>query len=176
MARLSSFSQANAPIVEGKQTVRFAPDMIAYYKEHGCFPEYRDGRGDYLHIQFVLSNGARTASWKEDRMERNPKYLDNIKLYFDGKFEGDGFQMKLTYRELQKRERRYANMTFEDILLDLMKKGTFDVWFYRYNSNGKGYLQVAWNKEMFDSRTSKKSKKAVTKVEVAEEALPMELN
>jgi len=174
MSRLSTFSQVNAPIVSGKQTVRFAPDCLAYVKEHGCFPEFRDGRGDYIHMQFVLKNGATTASYKEDRMERNPRYLDNIKLYYDGKFDGDGFQMKQTYKQMQLREKQYQNMTLEQILGDLIDRKEFDVWFYRYESKGKAYLQIAWNAQQYKRLTQKKDKKPAPKVEVVEEELPFD--
>lgn len=176
MARLSSFSQQNAPIMEGKQMVSFAPECLAYIKEHGDFPEFRDGRGDYLHMQFVLKNGAKTASWKEDRMERNPKFMDNIKLYFDGKYDGDGFQMRLTYKALQARDKRYKEMTMEQILGDLIDQKEFPVWFYRYESKGRYYLQIAWNAQQYKNLTQKKTAKkpvsAPTAVE--EEELPMD--
>ncbi|MBO7423141.1 MAG: hypothetical protein J6T99_07120 [Oscillospiraceae bacterium] len=175
MSRINSFSIANAPILTGKQTVKFAPEALEYFKAHGEFPENRDGRGDYIHLQFLFENGAKTASYKEDMLERNPKYLDNVKLYYDGKYDGDGFQMKLTYQELKKRDKRYANMLMNDILLDLVKKGSFTVWLYRYESKGKGYLQVAWNQEQYNRLTQKSKPQQKKKAEAVEEALPFDI-
>jgi hypothetical protein len=173
MSRFSTFSQATAPILLGKQMVKFSPADIAYVEKSGFFPEGSDKRGDYMHMQFVLSNGATTASYQEDKMERNPKYLDNIKLYFDGKIPGDGFMLRLTFEEIRKRDKRYANMTAEQILGDLLYK-EFPVWFYRYYSNGKGYLQVAWTAEEYKKRVGGDSKPR-QKTKVVEEALPMDI-
>ena len=176
MARFDSFSLANAPILLVKQTVKFAPECLAYFNEHGCFPEGRDARGDYMHLQFRLENGAETASWKEDKLERNPKFTDNLKLYYDGKYAGDGFQMKLTYQEMQKRSAKYRTYTMKDIFLDLLKQGKFDVWLYRYESKGRGYLQVAWNKEQYERLTKKKAVEKPKMVEVTtEEDLPFDI-
>lgn len=178
MSRLSIFSQNNAPILLGKQTVRFAPECLAYVKEHGSFPENKGGRqagrDDYLHLQFVFSNGATTCSWKEDRQEHNPRYTDTIRLYFDGNRPNDGFLMKLTYEQMQKRDKRYKTMTLEEIFGDLIDQGEFTVWFYRYQ--GK-YLQVAWNAEQYKKATGGETKKTTAKkVEVVEEELPFDLD
>lgn len=177
MSRMSTFSEQTAPIVCGKQTVRFAPECIAYVKAHGEFPENRDNLGDYLHMQFLLPNGAKTASWKEDQMERNPKFMDNIKLYYDGKDEGDGYRMKQTFLQMQKRSPKYKSFTMEQILGDLIDSGEFDVWFYRYYSKGRGYLQVAWTAEQYRNAThpQKKVQKPVLEEVTSEEALPFDL-
>lgn len=174
MSRFSSFSQASAPILLGKQTVRFSPEDIAFVEKNGFFPEGNDSRGDYIHMQFVFSNGAETASYKEDKMQHNPKYTDNIKLYYDGRTAGDGFLMKCTFDEIRKRDKRYVSMTAEQILGDLLYK-EFDLWFYRYESKGKGYLQVAWNAEQYRRLTQRKPKTTVAKKqEVVEEELPFD--
>ena len=174
MNRFSTFSAATAPICLGKQTVRFAPEMVKYIQEHGCYPCSRDGRGDYLHLQFLFSNGAKTASFSEDKAERNPKYLDNIKLYFDGKTEGDGYMLKITFDEIRKMDKRYKELPAEEILNDLLAK-EFTVYFYRYNSNGKGYLQVAWSADQYAKHTGKKQTKKTAAKAVEEEDLPFEV-
>lgn len=176
MSRLSNFSEQNAPILTGKQTVRFAPECLQYVKDHGSFPEAVDARGeDYLHIQFIFSNGAKTASWKEDQQEKNPKFQDNLKLYFDGKYHGDGFKMRLTYEELKKRDKRYKSMTLEEIFGDLIDNGEFTVWLYRYESKGRGYLQVAWNQEQYRRATQKKPETKAKLTAVEEDEIPFDL-
>ena len=173
MSRFTSFSRNTAPIILGKQTVRFSPEDIEYVERYGCFPEGTDSRGDYMHLCFIFQNGARTATAAEDKLEYNPKYLDNIKVYFDGKVANDGYNMKVTFDEIRKRDKRYKNMTAEEILGDLLYK-EFDLWFYRYESKGKGYLQVAWNAEQYKRFTEKK-KPAAKKKEVPEEEIPFDI-
>lgn len=171
--RFSAFSAATAPIALGKQTVRFAPEMIEYVKRNGYFPVGRDARGDYLHIQIVLPNGAKTASFAESKMEHNPKYLDNLKLYFDGKTAGDGYMLNLTFAEIRKQNKQMENMTAEECMMFLLNK-KFDIWLFRYNSHGREYLQCAWSKAQYDKLhpTKKAPKKAKAAVE---EELPVDI-
>lgn len=147
MSRFASFSQATAPIVLGKQMVRFSAADVAYVQAHGYFPENRDGRGDYMHFQFVLANGAETCSFKDDlKGQQNPRYLDNIKCHFDGKNEGDGYALKRTFDDIRRAHPEYASFTAEQILSDMLNK-EFEVWFYRYQ--GK-YLQVAFCEDTYN--------------------------
>lgn len=173
--RFSTFSTSTAPVALGKQVVRFAPEMIKFIGENDCFPTGKDSRGDYLHIQLLLQNGATTASFRENKLEHNPKYLDNLKIYFDGKIAGDGYLMKLTFDEIRKMDKRYATMPAEEIFYDLMSK-EFTVYLYRYEWKGKGYLQVAWSLDQYKKMTKKPEKKqAKAKTETAEEALPISI-
>lgn len=172
MSRLHSHSIDTAPIALGRQMVRFAPELLRYVSEHGEFPESTDQRGDFLFVQFQLKNGAKTASF--DQVKAGKNFENAVKLHFDGKFAGDGYQMKRIFDEIRKMDKRFRYLPEEDILFALLDK-EFPVYLYRYDAGKRSYLQVAWSADEYSKHCGKPVKKPVAKKQEPEEALPIDL-
>ena len=169
---LKTMSKKFAPIPEGRQIVKFGPDLLRYLTETGEFPDFQDAFGPYIYLQFAFANGATTASLQD--VKENARYEDTIKIRVDGKYEGDGYNFRRWSEELRKLNKSYRYMPADEILLDLVGK-EFPVYIYRTSSGKRNYLQVAWSQAEYNKAVGRMPKKQAAKTETVEEDLPFEL-